>query len=142
MPAAPRRGPRYLRRRPSPSHTSTQTIESVWFRATPKLDEWSFGKPRRLLHVYQDQGRLTVSARSAEFIGKNGRVLIADIKRVSYSRPKVLLGDYRGLWGWARIDYGVDEIAMFFDSRWFGWAGILGRNRRILDAVSHLAPQS
>ncbi len=144
IPARQRHGPPFLRRRPAPGQATTQTIESVWYRATTLADEYRRSRFIFMHRAYEDRGCLAVSERSAEFIGEHGRVVIADVKNVAYGTfaETLPLGARSGIVNkWVLVRYGVGEVAMLMDGRWRGWAAVFGGMRRILEAVSHLAPQ-
>lgn len=124
--------------------TFETSFDPVWYRSEPSIRCRRLG-PFRLppFRAYEDTGRLVISARSAEFDGRRGRVLIADVKRVTYV-DLVVIDPPRWVMNtkWVRIDFGAAETAMFMDGRRRGWAGVFGGTRRIFEGASHLGPQS
>lgn len=89
------------------------------------------------LLAFRDAGKLIVSEDSLEFRGKKEKVVITNVRRISYGKQG---RDFVN--NWIRIEYGdvpTTSTAFFADGSLLGWGGIFGGTKRILAAVQHLA---
>lgn len=104
------------------------TFDGVWY--LPHENRW------RDLNIlaFKDTGKLTVGEHSIAFNGSKGTVVITDIRYVSYGKQG---RDFVN--NWVKIEYGdvnTPSVAFFADGSLFGWGGIFGGTKRILDAVN------
>ena len=81
-------------------------------------------------------GRLTVGEKSIQFSSGNGTVVImmTNILRVTFGKQG---SDFVN--DWIRIEYGDQaspSVAFFADGALFGWGGLFGGTKKILDAVN------
>jgi hypothetical protein len=108
---------------------SAQTFANVWY------------SPRKTWHdlhliAYRDIGKLTIKERSMEFEGRSQKLILDDIRRVSFGKQG---RDFVN--NWVRVDYGDDgptSTALFADGNMLGWRGVFGGTRRIFDFAKHL----
>ena len=106
-------------------------LTPVWY--LPGENRW---RDLSLL-AFKDSGRLLVLEDALEFQGKQERVVITDIRRVSLGKQgRDFVND------WVKVEYGSaasPATAFFADGSILGWGGVFGGTRRILAAVQHLA---
>jgi hypothetical protein len=110
---------------------ATQTFDNVWY--LPDENRW---RDMNLL-AFRDAGKLIVGDDSLEFRGKKEKVVIANVRHISYGKQG---RDFVN--NWVRIEYGdapTTSTAFFADGSLLGWGGIFGGTKRILAAVQHLA---
>ena len=110
---------------------ATQTFDNVWY--LPDENRW---RDMNLL-AFRDAGKLIVGEDSLEFRGKKEKVVIANVRHISYGKQG---RDFVN--NWVRIEYGdapTTSTAFFADGSLLGWGGIFGGTKRILAAVQHLA---
>jgi len=110
---------------------ATQTFDNVWY--LPDENRW---RDMNLL-AFKDAGKLIVGEDSLEFRGKKEKVVIANVRHISYGKQG---RDFVN--NWVRIEYGdapTTSTAFFADGSLLGWGGIFGGTKRILAAVQHLA---
>ena len=89
------------------------------------------------LLAFRDAGKLIVGEDSLEFHGKKEKVVITNVRRISYGKQG---RDFVN--NWVRIEYGdapKTSTAFFADGNLLGWGGIFGGTKRVLAAVEHLA---
>ncbi len=110
---------------------AAQTFHSVWY--LPHENRW---RDMNLL-AFRDIGQLIVGEDSLEFLGRKEKVVITNVRRISYGKQG---RDFVN--NWVRIEYGDashTSTAFFAEGGFLGWGGLLGGTRRILAAVQHLA---
>jgi len=110
---------------------ATQTFDNVWY--LPDENRW---RDMNLL-AFKDAGKLIVGEDSLEFRGKKEKVVIANVRHISYGKQG---RDFVN--NWVRIEYGdapTTSTAFFADGSLLGWGGIFGGTKRILAAVQRLA---
>ena len=89
------------------------------------------------LLAFRDIGQLIVGEDSLEFLGRKEKVVITNVRRISYGKQG---RDFVN--NWVRIEYSDashTSTAFFADGGFLGRGGLLGGTRRILAAVQHLA---
>jgi hypothetical protein len=110
---------------------ATQTFDTVWY--LPDENKW---RDMNIL-AFRDSGKLIVSEDSLEFRGKKEKVVITNIRRISFGKQG---RDFVN--NWVRIEYGdatTTSTAFFADGSLIGWGGMFGGTKKILAAVQHLA---
>ena len=110
---------------------ATQTFKKVWYIP----DERTWGG--RLALSVRDKGKLVVREDSLEFEGRKQRVLITNVRHMSFG--KLVPQDFVN--NWVRVEYGDDPTpsrCYLAEGSAFGWGGLLGRTKRLLAAMQHL----
>jgi hypothetical protein len=74
-----------------------------------------------------------------EYNGKKSRFQIraSRIERITYGKQGI---DWIN--SWVTVDWGGGRQALFADGGWLGWAGVLGRTRRIYRRIALVGLQS
>jgi len=113
---------------------AAQVFDIVWY--LPHENRW---RDLNLL-AYRDTGKLTVGENSLQFKGSKENVVIDNIQRVTFGKQG---RDFIN--NWVKIEYGDSSnpsVAFFADGSMFGWGGIFGGTKRILEAVTQRVQSS
>jgi hypothetical protein len=83
----------------------------------------------------EDRGSLQVSEGCLRFQGKKETIEITGIEKISAKRAGRDIVNK-----WIVIEYSGSRVAMFVDGGYLGWRGILGGNKRLLEAILNANP--
>jgi hypothetical protein len=103
---------------------TTTTVRGVWFRSKP------VGNTEVTMKAMEDRGTLTISPGKLVFDGAKKNLEITDIADISAKRHGRDIVNR-----WITVIYGDGQTAMFVDGRLLGWSGLLGGNKRLLNAI-------
>jgi hypothetical protein len=106
----------------------TTTFKGVWFRSRP------VGNREVTMKAMEARGTLAISPGKLVFHSPKTNLDITGISDVSAQRHGRDIINR-----WITVTYEDGRSAMFVDGRLLGWSGLLGGNKRLLEAIEQAA---